>query len=211
MLPDLKYVERRLSAELGQRILVHCATREVDPLLLTPAERRRLDELHNPSRRRDWLVGRSALKRLLGRMGLSQDTSELQLPHPRVSLTHNHGMAVAVGVLDPDGAGVGVDLQVGRWPRAEALRFFLRDDERHYVFARGHRGGEDALRLWTVKEAVLKADPLNRGRILFDYCLRAPGRWVGTAACRGLEAFRYSSLAVESGFLTVAVNQEDAA
>jgi phosphopantetheinyl transferase len=147
---------------------------------LSPGERAALDTLKAQRRRESWLRGRAALKALLGDV----DTSTLRFPHPELSLTHTEDVAVAVAC--PGAGGVGVDLET-RPPSERAARRFLSSAE----FAQAP-GPDDWLRLWTVKEALFKADLRNQGRVVTQYALDDP-------------RFRHASIRVFGGWLTVAV------
>ena len=162
---------------------------------LSAGERAAFDRLTGELRRRDWLLGRAALKRLLG----GADTSTVRFPHPRLSLAHSGGVAVAAA-LDRGAphAGLGVDFELWRAPDARTARFFLHADERP-------REASGLLRLWTVKEALFKATPANAGAQLLDYRLDDPGAAAGTARDGRGNAFRYASGMLPAGPLSVAV------
>jgi len=147
---------------------------------LAPGEQAAFEKLKAAPRRQSWLRGRTALKALLGDV----DTSHLRFPHPELSLTHTEDVAVAVSC--PGAAGVGVDLET-RTPSERAARRFLSPGE----FAQAP-GPDDWLRLWTVKEALFKADLRNKGRVVTQYALDDP-------------RFRHASIRVFGGWLTVAV------
>src|SRR5688500_8593893 len=79
------------------------------------------------------------------------------------------------------GQGVGVDIETGRRPPPRMARFFLTRKERRCL---GQPSPEQLLRLWTVKEALFKADPLNHRRVLADYALDDPLADAGCARVR---------------------------
>lgn len=200
-----------LSREPSNELRIPCrlggADRACSRSALSPGERELHDELHTEACRQCWLRGRAAWKRLLRELGEDPDTARFSLPSPRFSLTHAAGLSLVAGVPPGSALGVGIDLELDRAPSAAAARFFLTEVERRAVSALGSRElGSTLLRLWTIKEAVFKADPSNRGRILSDYRLAAPLAAAGVA--RSVDhgvAIRYSSHAVPGGFLTVAV------
>ena len=68
----------------------------------------------------------------------------------------------------------------------------------------------ELLRLWTVKEALFKANPGNRDTMLGQYLLADPSALAGSAGWRGEQGtpYRYASVAALGGFLTVAVRKE---
>ena len=160
----------------------------------------------SPVRRDSWLRGRAALKRLLTALGEADDTSTLRFPHPRVSLTHSGGWAVAVGGT-PDLLGIGVDLEVRVPPRAETSRRFLSDGEIEWIGRLGEaERPRTLLRLWTVKEAAYKADPGNGGASFRDYTLDDPAQLCGTILRRPSgPLFRHGSFEVSGGFLSLAI------
>jgi len=103
--------------------------------------------------------------------------------------------------------GVGVDLETNRSVHPDTARFFLTEGEQEWLKSLGRPdSSEDLLRLWTVKEALLKADP-ETGKMLGDYAIEDPSQWTGNAypKDRKFLRFRYSSLQVDGGFLSIAI------
>ena len=172
---------------------------------LTPGERAILATLTAPVRRESWLRGRAALKRLQTALGGDPDTSTLRFPHPSLSLTHSETWAVAVGSTSPKLLGLGVDLEVKAGPKPETATRFLNPAEAVWL-RRMEEGDRPRMlhRLWTVKEAIFKADPENKGLTLKHYGLADPGFIAGKAR-RGDRVFLYVSFEVPGGFLSVAV------
>jgi hypothetical protein len=202
VLLDESRIEQRLGDALGVPITIAVESEPIDTRALTATERCRYAEVAGTPRCDSWLRGRAALKRLLWRIGRSLDTSELGFPHPVLSLTHCRRYAVAGAYLSPCPAGMGLDLEIRPGIPVAGARFFLRAEERVRRLS-----GVTLLRLWTVKEAVFKADTHNAGRGLLDYRLADPKAVVGEAriASEPILPLRYASVAVEGGFLTVAV------
>ncbi len=208
--------EWRLALGLEVRAAAAFAPLSVD--LLTPGELARYRNLSATSRRRDWLTGRAALRKLLRRLDLGPDTASLEFPAANLSLTHSGGMAVAVACLDAPGPGLGVDLEAERPMRPEAARFFLGEDEMAKLNGRNAMDGgaeseEGLLRLWTAKEALFKADMDNRNRVLTDYRVADPMVRRGKAGLRpGLDTgapeaareFRYISHRLAGWHLSLA-------
>jgi len=189
--------EAPLAALLGVAVRIATAAAPLAPRALTAAERARAEGFPTEARRRDWLVGRAALKALLGP---GADTAGLAFPHPRLSLTHAGGRAFAVSAEGP-AAGVGIDYEPERSsvdPRA--ARLFLAPAERAAATTAGA-----LLRLWTVKEALFKATPGNAGAVLGDYALDRPGAPGGTARGPGGAVLRYATAPAAGGVLAVAV------
>lgn len=196
---------------LARSLRVPCAlasaTRPCPPSALSEREHEHHRRLGGERRAAVWLRGRSAWKALLRRFGEDEDTARFALPSARFSVTHSGRSSVVVGVPEGHALGIGVDLEQGRVPRAAAARFFLRHSEELALLDLDPaRRGRWRLCLWTVKEAVFKADPANRDRILTDYRLSAPLAWSGLArAVHGAAAIRYACFSLPCGALSVAV------
>ena len=115
--------------------------------------------------------------------------------------------------LKPLGAGavllgIGLDIETNRRVHPEAARFFLTDQEQKWLKELGGEGSsQHLLRLWTVKEAIFKADPENDEKILGDYVLENPSQWDGSAypKDRKFLRFYYSSIQIDEGFLSIAL------
>ncbi len=186
--------------------IVVCVERQPFPEnRLTPGETADLTKMTAPGRRESWLRGRAALKRLGAAIGVGEDTSAFKFPHPKLSLTHSETWAVAIGSNSVKLAGIGVDLEVKSIPKPEAARRFLNPSEMVWLRRMDELEHPRLLhRLWTVKEALFKADPGNQGKTLKDYALADPG-FVAGRARRGDRLFHYASFEVPLGFLSVAV------
>jgi 4'-phosphopantetheinyl transferase EntD len=199
-------LERALRRRLGCELRLAFATRPLTVEQLSEGERSHFARLAVPARKAEWLAGRAALKRLLARLGAGTDTAGIDFPNARVSLSHSGGIAVAAGVDGGAPRGVGVDLELRQSMDWRAARFFLSAKECSCVERPGIRQVAELLRLWTVKEALYKADPENRGRVLKDYRLPEPARKSGHAVLSaGNGQFRYASFPVLGGFLSVTV------
>ncbi len=172
---------------------------------LSSGEREEFSRLGAQLRRESWLRGRAALKRLVPSLGVDPDTSALRFPHRTISLTHSEGWAVAIGLASDRISGLGVDLELKSQPKPETARKFLNPSELVWL-RRMDEGDHPRLlhRLWTVKEALFKADPENAGKTVRDYALADPG-FVAGRARRGARLFNYASFEVPDGFLSVAV------
>lgn len=193
-----------LGALLGHPL---CVAVEVEgPGTLTPAEEQRQAALGESPGLGDWRRGRSALKRVLGQLGRDVDTAALRWPDAEVSLTHAAGRAVAAGARGA--LGVGVDLEMDRVPSPGVERFYLTAAEQAWLAGRPEaRRASDRLRLWTVKEAVFKADLRNRGAMVGDYALDAPAALAGRARCGG-RVIRYASMDLGRGWISAALAEE---
>ena len=173
---------------LGAAVQIRAARRPAALAELSAGERA---QLPCTGRRHDWLLGRAALKALLG----GRDTSGVRFPNRCMSLSHAAGRGVAASCAG-DQAGFGVDYEGWHGMDPRAAPFFLGDHE---------RDGADLLRLWTVKEALFKATPDNAGVAFLDYTVAEAGALEGAATDRSGRGFHYASAAVPSGWLTVAV------
>ena len=187
---------------------------------LTALERAEFAALAGAERRKQWLTSRHALRVLLGLLGLPRDTAAYRFPHPRLSLSHATQGVIAAGSVGPAGrraAGLGVDYETDRPVDPRTGRFFLTEAEQAWL-ARvplADRAAEQ-LRLWTVKEAVFKADLTNRNALLRDYSLsddslcdratRPSGAGTaGWARGRGTgQLFGFTSARFQGGHLSVA-------
>jgi 4'-phosphopantetheinyl transferase EntD len=205
---DEKSLSKKFEEDLGISVKIAASGRSVDLRQLSPREQVRYRALEALPRRESWLKGRSALKRLLLRLGEGDDTAEVRFPHPRFSLTHSGRYAVAIGTDSDRLGGIGVDLEVGRSPHPDSARFFLTPEERDWL----HRQPESdrpahLLRLWTAKEALFKADPKNDETALPDYRMADPGACRGTAGVRhGREIeMRYASSPCGEGWISIAI------
>lgn len=210
MLPTENLLEARLSRDLGVHVLVSTAVRPVSVGSLTPAERGHLDRRVGAAGREPWLLGRAALKRLLRRLGREPDTASFRFPNPSLSLTHSGPLAVAV-TLGQAARGLGVDFEVQRTVAEKAARFFLRAPELRFIESLDPASrSRPLLRLWTVKEALFKANPGNTGTLLADYLTADPGalRGLGGPVMGCAWPYVYCSMEGTWGVLTVAVNRD---
>ncbi|MGH3466116.1 MAG: 4'-phosphopantetheinyl transferase superfamily protein [Thermocrispum sp.] len=108
-------------------------------------------------------------------------------------------------------AGIGVDIEDDRAPEPETAGLFLTCTERSQLTAVAPEQGPPTLqRLWTVKEALFKADPDNSTGVLRRYSVTSATARHGPAvrhrtASPAAPAFHYLSLALPRGFISVAV------
>jgi len=197
-----------LARALGVPLKASRVSEPVPHDALTPTESAQFGRLRTAQRREDWRRGRAALKSVLGALGESPETGGLLFPHPRLSLSHSGPVAVAVAVdgACPQVAGIGVDFERARAPRFETARFFLDDEEHGWLRARSQADrAQHLLRMWTIKEAVFKADPENAEAALFDYHLVDPACDNGVAT-RGVRRFSYATCHVGDGVLSIAIS-----
>jgi 4'-phosphopantetheinyl transferase len=156
--------------------LLNSAKVAEDPLsglehLLNPAQHRQWQQITQPHRRQEFLISRATINRLLGAR-LGQDPQNLQFcsgPHGKptlagpesdschFNLSHSGDwLVIAIGTRGP----LGVDLELGRRPRAPlplAQRFFTAAEYQHLAGLPSAQQRSSFYRLWSRKEAVLKA------------------------------------------------------
>jgi 4'-phosphopantetheinyl transferase superfamily len=140
--------------------------------------------------------------------------AKISFPHARFSISHAGATGAAVGVAPGATAGVGVDFEPIRQIDPATARFFLTEREQAWVAGlSSDRVSAELLRLWTVKEAVFKADLGNAHALVGDYEVEEPAAITGTARRVRGHALpcRYSTLEEDLGLLTVAVTPLDAA
>jgi acyl carrier protein len=195
-------------------LLVIASEAPLDARALTGGELVQVSALPGERRGAGWLTGRRALKFALTGAGRAADTSDYRFPNPVASLSHSQELAVAaVLAVDAGGvAGVGVDLEFDRVPDPRTASFFLTEAERAWLDTVPEADRAATLtRLWTVKEALFKADPGNAETVLRDYAVIDPACWSGGAQRGGGPdpGFRYASLALGRGFLSVALALSD--
>jgi 4'-phosphopantetheinyl transferase superfamily len=189
----------------GPHLMVVSADRPLGVHELSPGEAGLHSALPGDHARRRWRTGRRALRGALTLVGLDADTSTIRFPHRRVSLTYAGDGAAAVVAVDdrPERCGIGIDRQLpAAWrPSRSAARFLLTQAEARWLErAAGPDYGRVLLRLWTVKEALFKADPGNADRRLGDYRLADPGAGCGRAEVAGdPTSFWYRSDAPSAG------------
>lgn len=167
------------------------------------------------SRLSSWKRGRAALKTLLLRSGLLADTSTIALPHQNFSLTHSADLAFAAnvtmhGIRAVKHLGTGVDFEARREVNPRSARFFLQQSELDWIERRSKlKKNFHLLRLWTIKEALFKADMSNRSAPRFpgQYELTNPAALCGTAFHPALPGIRflYATAVLNEGLVSVAV------
>ncbi len=161
-----------------------------------------------PQRLLERKSARLALQEVLAELGEGpKDVDNLKFPQRCLSISHSTGVAVACGVAERSPVrGMGVDVERARTVSSRLGRFFLRDEEADIL---GPVPNEEVLRLWTVKEAIFKADPQNKDRVLRHYRvkdLRQPSG-LATHVDSGAGFYFASVPLMNGGWLTVAVGQ----
>jgi acyl carrier protein len=150
------------------------------------------------------VVTSPAARRALGLLGgvLGPPPDGYAFPHPRLSLSHTDRWGVAAAATGP-AAGTGVDLEHLRPVDPRTARFFLRPEEENWL-RRAPRREVAHVRLWTVKEALFKADLGNAVRTLRDYAVDDPAARTGLARAPGGLRFAYTSTRRRDTILSVA-------
>ncbi|MES3630476.1 MAG: 4'-phosphopantetheinyl transferase superfamily protein [Longimonas sp.] len=140
-----------------------CALSDGQPALLRPDERARLRSFGDADRRRSFVAGRTALKRLVAQhrgvppgdahIHVAPDDS-LLLDGPFYgSLAHSGDWAMAVLSLTP----IGVDLERIQPRDPDVARFLFAPTDRDTLYTLPGSFDEQLILAWTLKEAVLKA------------------------------------------------------
>lgn len=191
---DLAAAEQAVTVGLGAPLVLRGATSPIELSDLTGPERRQVPKAGS-ARRKDWLLGRAALKQVVE----GGDTSLVRFPHRCLSLTHSAGVAVAARA-EGGQAGVGVDYEGPSATDPGIAPLFLVERERQAA-----AGPDELLRLWTVKEALYKATPDNHGASFLDYEVAEPAALAGEAQDRSGRRLRYVSGRFGGGWLSVAV------
>jgi 4'-phosphopantetheinyl transferase EntD len=171
---QLSALEREASAILNLPLRLVRADRAAALSALSTAERVLLDRFEFEPRRRDWLCGRNALKKILGKLGRDDDTSALGFPHRQLSLSHGDGVSYAVGTR-AESRGIGIDYEPLRTVNAGVARWFLGDGEIDWLSSQPScaRAGH-IIRLWTIKEAAFKSHPRNDAMSLAEFEILEP-------------------------------------
>lgn len=141
-------------------------TSDPDESVLTDEERLRLATFGHAGRRRQFVLGRTAARRLAAaRLGCGPIAVPLavdadgapRLPGAHISIAHAgraHGALGAAAVADRP---VGIDVEGVRARRPDLWRRLLRPNEYGLLDALGGPTDEAQTLLWVLKEAVLKA------------------------------------------------------
>lgn len=184
-------------------IVVHRNRLEAD-FELTAAEQQLQSAFASESRRKEYLLGRSALKSALSAIGKSPDTAAITWPSPFCSLSHSHGHAVAVS--QEHGKGLGIDLQLIKTPALTMADRILSGDTLAYWQALpAVEQASHLQRFWTVNEAVYKACPAPQPAYFRHYRMHAAGSMDSLLTIDGSDyRFMVHTAALEEGFISLA-------
>lgn len=200
-----------LSEYFGTTIYLKAVKGASDQIVLAKREQAIYEGLDN-SQKESYLRSRAALKSILMQLDANEDTTLLEFPHKQFSLTHSGRMAVAAGMRAGNQTGIGVDYEIRRPTKPAMGRFFMTKKEQSWLTALPIESQpQEVLRLWTIKEALFKADPDNRNMVLSDYAVLEPGESAGLAVTFGNETrkMRYFSIKLENeeeGYLSLAIS-----
>lgn len=197
---NLHRLESAASQMLKRPIHLVCAIRPVAFEALDAFDHDRLGGFATDRRRQQWLRGRRALLELARKLGKFRPSSAMGPPWTGISLTHDDPLSIAAGVESD--AGIGVDLESWRRIDTAMLRWYLTEQERRQP---GVASPFTRLRLWTVKEALYKANQSDQGFTLVDFELDDAMALNGNARCRR-KRFRYTSLVLRHGILSLAID-----
>lgn len=206
MLDDAR-LQQRLTAIFSNTMRVHSITGD-DAIELNHEETCRFNAFVIDKRRQEWKRGRQALKGVLRKLGKDDDTSMITFPNRQLSLSHHADYAIAIGTNSGDIDGIGIDVESIRSLPANAYRFFMTKVEQDWLATcSNHDLKREAIRLWSIKEALFKADPENEGCGLYQYETRSAKdqRGCGKKTINDNLSFFYESLAINNGFLSVAI------
>ncbi len=138
----------------------------VDPAVLSASERARLAGFGHDARRRQFVLGRAAARALAARrlgvapadvdLGVGEDGAP-EIPGAHVSIAHTGRTGPAAALAAVADGPVGVDLERVGPRRPDLWTRILRPDERPLLDALGGPTDDAQTLLWTLKEAVLKA------------------------------------------------------
>jgi 4'-phosphopantetheinyl transferase EntD len=202
----LKELERNASRRLALPLIIRRSDSLIETML-SEGEQLRLADLSGERRKRDWLIGRNALKQVLQALSLDTDTSMIIFPNRQVSLTHSGSLSFATGTSEPL-SGIGIDYEPARSLNPLIARWFLRDDECRWVEKSSDRA-ETLLRWWTIKEAAFKSHPENADMVLKDFViLDLDVKVVRVATVDGNSRIQVFSHRLASGWLSIAVCRE---
>lgn len=179
----------------------------IDRARLNPKEQERLSGFRYARRKREWLLGRSALKQLLPALNRSDDTTSVTFPGSRVSLTHAGDIAYAAGI-SAEGCGIGIDYEPLRQVDIRVARWLLGDSESDWLNQQPESArAAQLVRLWTVKEAAFKSHPDNAQMALGDFSISEPSAFVSTVVTK-VPCIKVTSRACDSGYLSAAIFTE---
>ena len=170
----LSALERDASAVLNIPLLLAHADSATPLAELSAPEQACLAQFNFENRRRDWLCGRNALKKLLRMLERPDDTMAIRFPDRQLSISHGDGASFAVGTC-AETQGLGIDYEPLRAFNKRIANWFLDDREIDWLSKQPATEIEQhIIRLWTIKEAAFKSHPHNNGMSLWEFTVIDP-------------------------------------
>lgn len=171
---NLSTLQRDASAVLEIPLLLAYANGTMPLAELSTAEQACLAQFKFENRRRDWLCGRNALKKLLRMLDRPDDTKSIRFPDRQLSISHGDGESFAVGTC-AETQGMGIDYEPLRAINERVANWFLDDREIDWLSKQSVSDcTRHIIRLWTIKEAAFKSHPLNSGMSLWEFAVIDP-------------------------------------
>lgn len=145
---------------------------------LIPHDLVRLSSMKSQSRRNEFLEGRACLREIREEYetaGAFGAEAGLRL---FLSLSHSHGLVLAVGWLGKEGESIGIDVE----PSAREVSARVAD----WILPASERDAcrRSPLEAWVLKEASLKSDVPRTGRLLSEYRFTADDAILGPGGTR---------------------------
>ena len=205
----LHALEQSVAEHLETPMIVVRSDGDVETTRLNRAEHERMAEFRHQRRRRDWLLGRNALKQLLTALDRGDDTMAVTFPDRQVSLTHGGDTAFAAGTTATS-FGIGIDYEPLRKVDIRIARWFLNEAETDWLNEQPKCDRSTQLvRLWTIKEAAFKSYPDNAGMTLKEFSIiDAPGAVTSVVAAGYGTCIQATCRACEAGYLSIAIFRE---
>ena len=205
----LQALEQSVAEHLKIPMIVGRSGGDIESTRLNRAEHDRLAEFRHERRRRDWLLGRNALKKLLTSLDRDDDTMTVTFPDRQVSLTHGGDTAFAAGTTTAS-LGIGIDYEPLRKVDIRIARWFLNEAETDWLNDQPKFDRITQLvRLWTIKEAAFKSYPDNAGMTLKEFSIiDAPGAVTSVVATGYGTCIQATCQACEAGYLSIAIFRE---
>lgn len=202
---DAAALKQYFSHALGLPLVLSVAEDPLPIHELSDGEQQVFSTSRHPKWQASTLLGRNALKQTLRKLRFPSDTSKLTFPHKQLSLSHCGDVAIAVGSKSTH--GLGIDILNNRIPRAGSERFYLTEDEKQWLVQQPEAdNATHRQRLWTMKEALFKANLNNANHRLYtSYHINTPLENTGTATDAANQSYRYTTWQDGSLVITVAV------
>jgi 4'-phosphopantetheinyl transferase EntD len=168
-------------------------------------EMAKLSEFTSEKRKLEYILGRFALKKVLGSIGFDTDTSLISWPSTFCSLSHSEAHAIAVSSLGV--SGIGIDLQLNKTPPfAMADRILSGQTLEYWQQLSDLAKAKYLQRFWTANEAIYKACPAPQPAYFRHYRLQTPELMQSEASIDNTDfRFKVFSAELPNGFVSLAV------